>query len=177
MFSPTKAIAVGALVLAIGGALLVAEPYDRRGDGAPGAATEPMDPVTFTADAALHGSYVQAGCESSDGVLHCRDEFQMAVDASDPRASGTLTYGLNRDTHSLVNVHAGTVTIENDDGMWVGTFTGYWDQQGARIFHAQLAGQDGYEGWTMLLDDFCACDTPASEMQGVIFPGDLPAAE
>lgn len=140
-------------------------------------AAPPVDPATFTADAVLHGEYVEVGCEFSDGVLHCRDEFQMAVDATDPRASGTLTYGLNRDTHSFVKVHAGTVTVENDDGQWAGTFTGYWDQQGGRIFHARLAGQDGYEGWTMLLDDFCECNTPTSVMQGVIIPGDLPAAE
>jgi hypothetical protein len=53
----------------------------------------------------------------------------------------------------------------------------HWVQQEARIFHAQLAGQDGYEGWTTLLDDLCVCDTPTSEMKGAIIPGDLPAAE
>jgi hypothetical protein len=83
----------------------------------------PVAPGTFTADAVLQGEYVEVGCDFSDGVESCRDECQMAVDATDPRASGTLTYGLNRDTHSGVSVRAGTVTIENDDGMWAGTFT------------------------------------------------------
>ena len=178
MLSPVKAITAGAIVFAIGGVMLIAQPFQQQGSGVPGAATDTGDPAMFTADATLAGPYVQVGCESSDGVRHCRDEFQMAVDATDPRASGTLTYGLNRDTHSFtVNVHAGTVTIENDDGMWAGTFTGYWPQEGGRTFHARLAGQDGYEGWTMLLDDFCQCDTPTSVMQGVIIPGDLPSAE
>jgi hypothetical protein len=177
MFSPAKAITAGALVFAIGGVMLIAQPFQQQGS-VPGAATDPMDAAMFTADAVLAGEYVDVGCESSDGVVHCRDEFQMAVNATDPRASGTLTYGLNRDTHDVVvNVHAGTVTVENDDGMWAGTFTGYWDQQGGRNFHAQLEGQDGYEGWTMLLDDFCACNSPTSEMQGVIIPGELPVAE
>jgi hypothetical protein len=177
MLSPVKAITAGAIVFAIGGAFLIAQPFQPQGT-VPGAATAPGDAAMFTADATLDGPYVQVGCESSDGVRHCRDEFQMAVDATDPRASGTLTYGLNRDTHSFtVNVHAGTVTIENDDGMWAGTFTGYWPQEGGRSFHARLAGQDGYEGWTMLLDDFCECNTPTSVMQGVIIPGDLPSAE
>ena len=177
MFSPAKAIAAGALVFALGGALFIAQPFDRQLGGVPGAATDPVEPTTFTADASLFGPYLGGTPESIDGVTYAHDDFQMAVDATDPRASGTLTYSLNRESRAGAIVHAGTVAIENEGGSWAGTFTGYWDKNGARIFHAQLAGQDGYEGGTMLLDDVCACATPTSVMSGVIVPGDLPATE
>jgi hypothetical protein len=47
MFSPAKAITAGALVFAIGGVLLIAQPFDQQGEHVPGAATdaEPTPPV------------------------------------------------------------------------------------------------------------------------------------
>ncbi len=187
MFSPAKAITAGALVFALGGVLLIAQPFDQQGGSVPGAATGTMQPATFTADAGIIGTYIKGRAEVIDGVLSTREDFQMAVEATDPRVTGTLTYGVNREVHpgakvDAATVHAGTVTIENEGGSWAGTFTGYWDEASALIFHAQLTGQDGYEGWTMLLDDFCVCQNPdahvfPSVMQGVVIPGDLPPAE
>ena len=40
MFSPAKAITAGALVFAIGGVLLIAQPFDQQGGSVPGAATD-----------------------------------------------------------------------------------------------------------------------------------------
>jgi len=50
MFSPAKAITAGALVFAIGGVLLIAQPFDQQGGSVPGAATdiERAAPVEFT---------------------------------------------------------------------------------------------------------------------------------
>ena len=177
MFSPAKAITAGALVFAIGGVLLIAQPFDQQG-GVPGAATDPANSAFFTADVRLTGTFDESSTRNDDGTRHYREDFQMAVDASDSRASGTLTYGLNRTFYAPgVQAHAGTVTLENDDGMWEGAFTGYWTNDGDRILHAQLSGQDAYEGWTMLLDESFDNPTYTSVMRGVIFPGGLPEAK
>ena len=47
MFSPAKAITVGALVFAIGGALVIAQPLGQQGSTVPGAETEVAAPVEF----------------------------------------------------------------------------------------------------------------------------------
>ncbi|MEA2026800.1 MAG: hypothetical protein U9O18_08910, partial [Chloroflexota bacterium] len=44
MLSPVKAITAGAIIFALGGAFLIAQPFDREGGGVPGA--ESSEPVT-----------------------------------------------------------------------------------------------------------------------------------
>ena len=50
MFSPVKAITAGALVFALGGVLLIAQPFDQQGGSVPGAATDAdiVPPVEVT---------------------------------------------------------------------------------------------------------------------------------
>jgi hypothetical protein len=73
-------------------------------------------------------------------------------------------------------VQAGTFEQENDGGTWDGSFTGYWDDAG-RHFHIVAQGTGGYDGWTLIADDLCACDSPTSVASGVIVPGGLPTGE
>ena len=63
MFSPVKAIIGGALVFALSAAFLVAQPFDRIGDGVPGAeqGADPAAPVEVTA---RHVEIL--GCEGYD---------------------------------------------------------------------------------------------------------------
>jgi hypothetical protein len=51
MFSPVKAITAGALIFAIGGAFLIAQPFGQQGGSVPGAVTdtEAMRPALVTA--------------------------------------------------------------------------------------------------------------------------------
>jgi hypothetical protein len=175
MISPAKAIIAGALVFAIGGAFLIAQPFDQQGGIVPGAATDTMRPATFTAEGGRIGKTHLNPLTLGDGVLFGRDEIQLTVEATDPRAAGTFTYDLNTETYQDATVHSGTVTIENDGGRWTGTFTGYQDSEGATNFHARLTGHDAYEGGTMLLDDFCCKRSGKDLISGVIVPGDLPS--
>ena len=145
-----------------------------------------MVPSTFTAKGEFVGRGTAGDPQFVDGAMHVRGDFTLDVDSTDPRVTGTYTYVWNEAVYpgatlSAATVHTGTVIIENEGGSWAGTFTGFRDEADADTYLAQLAGQDGYEGWTMLLDGFCACVTGALNeptlMQGVILRGDLPAPE
>ena len=137
---------------------------------------EPMKAATFTATT-ITSDYVQSVVGTDEGVPHIRADFHPTWTATDPRASGMATYGVDRLEHPGVFVHAGTFALENDGGSWVGTFWGFQDAATAAHFYIQAEGQGGYEGWTLLADDVCVCDNPTSEVSGVIVPGDLPPAE
>jgi hypothetical protein len=135
-----------------------------------------MGAATFTASNELLGEYVENVTGSADGVTQVRADFQGTWTASDLRASGTASYGVDRFDHSGATVHAGTFRLENEGGSWEGTFTGYWDAAG-RHYDITAAGQGGYTGWTMLVEDLCECSMPTSVASGVIVPGGLPGGE
>lgn len=137
---------------------------------------EPMAATTFTATSVLTGRYVENVTGSADGVTEIRADFQTTWTATDARASGTATFGVNRLDHAGATVQAGTFSLENEGGAWEGTFTGYWDAAGRR-FDIAAAGQGGYEGWTLIVEDLCECNTPTSVASGVIVPGELPPIE
>jgi hypothetical protein len=76
MLSPVKAITAGALVFAIGGVMLVAQPFEQQ-VGLPGAATD-MVPSTFAVQRA------------GEPVERPANVFSGPVESTDQRASGTL---------------------------------------------------------------------------------------
>ena len=147
MFSPAKAITAGALVLAIGGALLIAQPFDQGGSSAPGAAvdedamrpalvtgtiTYDEDSGEFTCLSGPWGSCVDS--PSADGVTRFRTLGQTAtVEMSDPRLSGDATvdeYGDVFDSETRTKVELGegygfewgTMRIVNEAGAWEGSW-------------------------------------------------------
>jgi len=71
MFSPVKAVAAGALVFALGGMFLIAQPFGQQRDNVPVAEIGGyVEPVKFTAVfAPVPGG--PATCEVVDGVTQC----------------------------------------------------------------------------------------------------------
>jgi hypothetical protein len=95
MFSPVKAITAGAIVFAIGGALLIAQPFDQQGEGVPGAETdvEAMRPALVTGT-----------------MVH---QYPSGTDET------TVPEGLTRRTHST----GGTGRVEASDSRLTGDVT------------------------------------------------------
>jgi len=200
MFSPTKAIAVGALVFAIGGVLLVAEPFDQRGDSVPGATEAgPSEPVPFTVRFVPAGSVRAPVSTMEQGVTKIRGDCwaPVIVDPSDPRLAGTLTYCADEDRYGPVQerfdastdayqpvgeesliVGNDTYRIENAQGAWQGssTFLGWKDPGSGDMLEDRgalvLAGEGAYEGLFVAMTLL----PDWSDIRGVIFDGPPPVA-
>ncbi|MEX1309619.1 MAG: hypothetical protein AB1Z65_04305 [Candidatus Sulfomarinibacteraceae bacterium] len=178
MFSPVKAITAGALVFAIGGAFLIAQPFQQQGS-VPGAATDagPAAPVEVTGVSVLVGC-PDPGTTEDLGTFEriiggtCLTEWTM----SDERLSGTGTMVANEDNSTDgsgigFGVHA--LTIENDEGSWR-MRPNYWfggpDTPDAFAFqYWVLDGEGAYEGLTaaLIMEDL-------GNPHGYIFEYELP---
>ena len=179
MFSPVKAIITGALVFALGGVLLIAQPFGQQGASVPGAATEVVGPLganyfTATDTPISDGTFDwQPGPEYTEaaGVTAVTDFV-----ASDPRISGQATWTSTVRFYPYAEeggvdpaVWASAVRIENADGAWVGTMTGYHDPEEAIREWNVVTGEGAYDGLTAVFR-FVA----NAGYEGVIVPGDLP---
>jgi hypothetical protein len=143
MFSPVKAITAGALVFAIGGALLVAQPFGQQGS-VPGAATdaEPAQTVEVTGQVRFSGSGGSIETWTTD----------------DPRLTGTGKWAptegsaLQRPPSYFLNGRF----LETDDGTWrqlpvptvniPGYEGGMTRREGNRVWDMVLVGEGAYEG-------------------------------
>jgi hypothetical protein len=145
MFSPAKAITAGALVFAIGGVLLIAQPFDQRGGGVPGAATD----AEFVAPVEVTGTLLQDTCgrtrqEGDETTLPGADEQYTCTalwSMSDSRLDGVITHvndnfylvGNGLETSETLGAAcvedaecevpyletvSSSLLIENDDGVW-----------------------------------------------------------
>ena len=111
MFSPIKAITAGALVFALGGVLLIAQPFD-QGGSVPGAAVDDdalrpalvTGTITYYDDSeeeftCLSGPW--SGClerPSADRIRRFRTVgLPASVEMSDPRLSGDVTENVRTD--------------------------------------------------------------------------------
>jgi len=165
MFSPAKTITAGALVFAIGGVLLIAQPFDQKGEGVPAAeTTDLVEPVEFTlvfGQANKQG--LPATCDVVDGVNHCRDARPPVAitEASDPRLDGQLTVSSSQiqypDHPWFVTT---TYRIFNSVGAWQGSGT-----TAGGPMTVVLAGEGGHEGLYAWMD---VSDWNA--ISGVIYP-------
>jgi len=145
MFSPVKAITAGALVFALGGVLLIAQPFDQQGGSVPGAATdaEGMTPALVTGSLVSDlrtGDFNNRG-QSPDRITRYELTGEMArAEMSDPRLNGSVTTDWTQDQHAAADfpdlegldayfagnpggavLKWGTLRIENDTGAWEGT--------------------------------------------------------
>lgn len=164
MFSPAKAITVGAFVFALGGALLIAQPIDRQGPSAPGAATDDpsMAPSFFSGtmgDFTMNVAPVPERRE--DGVVEFTGEsYTFSWDANDPRIVGTATIIMNETdyregattlapTGDVGTMRTGVIRIVNDDGSWAGPYTELLLENAdveRDSVTGWVTGSDGYEG-------------------------------
>jgi hypothetical protein len=194
MFSPVKAITAGALVFALGGVLLIAQPFDQQGRSVPGAATDGVGQgaaaVSGQIDSMVRGDepdFIYGGDPNDGGFEYYRNEEYLGrAEMSDERLSGEVHLTLNDDRWGeyeepeTVAVHWGTVSIENDAGTWLGTHTFVEGHaEGLVAHHMELVGSGAYEGLSAILyasedGEHVPGREVASLVYGAVFPGNLP---
>jgi hypothetical protein len=201
MFSPVKAITAGALVFAIGGAFLIAQPFGQQGSTVPGAETdtEAVAPtwVTGTIKYAsggtiAHGSDCTEPTSEVDGAVRHERGYvcePQTWTTSDPRLTGEAAALWNADVyepdadvfkaHPLTNVSVITAAynLRNEAGGWACHSTslahgyGFVPQRDAGET-AMCVGDGEYDGLSAIL----VIDGPAGPLsiEGLIFSGDFP---
>ncbi len=183
MFSPAKAITAGALVFALGGVLLIAQPFQQQASVP--ATTADVEPVWVTGNIALASSctgpdYEQDGAVRHDWHYVCSPQTWTA---SDPRFSGEVAALWNDDVYQTDNgfnaVNVSANYLRNEEGGWTCTSINLYEGYG--LFPTGLTGetatcigQGGYEGLSAILvmDDSLA--ETANPFSGLIFSGDFP---
>ena len=160
MLSPAKAITAGAIVFAIGGAFLIAQPFDRQGGVVPRAEADvmPNAPVEFTAS--LGGEGLCSGPtseEAIDGVEVVRGyACSDSIEASDERFTGAWSYVLSEDgyyTSEVDTVWTIVYRVENADGAWQsGPTSGIEFDDREMTVAAIFTGEDAYEGQTAIVE-------------------------
>lgn len=183
----------GALAVAMGGILLIAQPFDRGGTSTPGANVdlEPVPPVAISASYSGGPSIREESWEGKTGSGGDRFtngawEWQTIEEATDARLAGTATIAWNHDEYAASagdtngpTVSHSTLRIENDMGAWQSLPTLYLNDEGAPSFSwpVVLIGEGDYAG-SYVVADLKSFDAESWALEGLIFTGDpLPAPE
>jgi hypothetical protein len=129
MLSPVKAITAGAIVFAIGGAFLIAQPFQQQ-SSVPGAEADFAPPVEVTGTSAspwgctetdYEGSFEDNGVDAR--LFSCSTETGMPWSFTDPRLEGVVTR-TNEESYidlgdgSEMYIAQSAISIENDGGTW-----------------------------------------------------------
>jgi hypothetical protein len=183
MLSPAKAITAGALVFAIGGAFLIAQPFQQQTSvpGAEGETTEPVPPAIVTGAQLGVGEPVQepvdtvvGGVTQGRGSVIAGDQFE----ADDPRLTGSFSQTVNGDLRMIgdaaVILISPSMRIENDEGAWSGQCDLLVIADGEPDpFACLFSGEGAYDGLSAYLV-FENPEQPPNPFKGLIFEGDLP---
>jgi hypothetical protein len=181
--SPAKAITAGALAFALGGVLLIAQPFDQQGS-VPGAETDAVAATWVTGNIDYASSCSGPTTEVDGGVRRERDYLCEAQSwtATDPRLTGKVAATWNADVHrtdnGFISVNTGAYYLRNDDGEWACSSSNLhkgsgWSPETLTDETAVCVGQSGYEGLSAIL----VIDDSANSLHplvGLIFPGDAP---
>jgi hypothetical protein len=178
MFSPVKAITAGALVFALGGVLLIAQPFDQRGGSVPGAATDAEAEWAAVTGSSACGLGTP-GVETDGPPYSLTNQIMRCTDSStDPRVSGPSTVVINVegwDTREGNNAVAWfDYTIEGPEGDWVGHTYGLYDDEGLLHLVGVLAGNGAYEGLTFTVAGTVPAGRSTLTYDGLIQPGSPP---
>ena len=185
MFSPAKAITAGALVFALGGVLLIAQPFEQQGGRVPGAATdaERAEPVEFTGSWGFGGAEVRAATVDGSDPTRYRDgvdNLRIIEPASDPSFVGDVTVAYNYDEYRSTGARQVTsraFSVENDVGTWRGVpHFSLTDPTGAETGATQVfIGERGYEG-LYAVAELTTTPRQGVDVHGFIFEGEPPPA-
>ena len=183
MFSPVKAITAGALVFALGGVLLIAQPFDQQGASVPGAATdeERAAPVEVTGTA-VEGACPGGGTSTMDGPVQktrgwtCANEMSM----SDPRLEGTFSRAWNLDRYvdgTGPSFGYATGRLETDGGSWLQRprLTAWRGGGDAELL--VFDGEDAYEGLLAVLYLVGGEDGVEVDLHGYIVEHEYPPSD
>jgi hypothetical protein len=192
MLSPVKAITAGALIFAIGGVMLIAQPFQQQGT-VPGAEAEAIAPRWVTGDIRASGS-CSGGDIVWDGDIGRSRNAQcnpQGWTSSDPRLTGDVTRRWNADIYQTDEdalwVSMGVAYLRNDDGGWAcsssdllrgirTTVAGSTVEEemvngGTTTF--DCVGDGGYEGLSALLVSELTAGFN-EKFSGLVFSGDFP---
>ena len=178
MFSPVKAITAGALIFALGGMLLIAQPFDQQGGSVPGAATD--SEAEWAAVSGISACALGTrGVETEGPPYSLTDQILRCSDTStDPRVSGPSTVVINVegwDEREGYNAVAWIDnTIEGPEGIWAGHTYGLYDDEGVLDLVGVLAGNGAYEGLTFTVAGSVPADGATLSYDGLIQPGSPP---
>ena len=190
MLSPAKAVTAGALVFALGGVLLIAQPFDQQGGSVPGAeADDETTPATLvTGEMGWASSCASPIVEIDGDVIRTWDRLcaPQTWTADDPRLSGeavstwnTYTYLVDGERKSVL---ADAYFLRNEHGGWAcrshllvdgGGEGGSWEG----FETVMCEGEGEYDGLSAIIDfdePVSRDGTTAQPMVGLIFPGDAP---
>ena len=159
MFSPVKAITAGALVFALGGVLLIAQPFDRQ--AIVPAASVDVEPTWVTGTAELTEDCIKSPTTTDNGVVHERFDCPgQTWTADDPRLTGEVRKMWRLDGYRTEagyrSVLANRHIVDTEDGTWecesvqVARGTGLM----AGIFQQETitcVGDGSYEGLTAVV--------------------------
>ena len=172
MFSPVKAITAGALVFALGGVMLIAQPFDQQGGSVPGAATE--DEVAPNTEFTAEWGFENWGCCS------------IVEPASDPRFVGNVSASRATSAYPFpdfnLEVYSRALHVVNDEGAWRGVpivVAFHPDEDGTQWTSTQtFIGEGDYAGSFAVVD---IISTPGAgggaELHGYIIEGEPPVIE
>ena len=183
MFSPVKAITAGVIVAALGGVMLISQPFEQRGSP-PGAEGETTAPTWVTGSMQhVENSCSETGGSFGGGVSRKGYECTFAWTSSDPRLTGDVSKGWNEDTYQTddgpISVAMDASYLRNEGGDWACS-TGYLakgsspdveDLTDGRTH--TCVGSGGYEGLSAVLVSKPA-EGFSDEFVGMIFSGEPP---
>ena len=176
MLSPAKAITAGAIVAAVGGVFLIAQPFQQQGS-VPGAADAPTAPVAVTATSYAGSCPGDETTETIGAIERTTGGYcNPTWDWSDDRLDGKVTWASNDDRYtdgSGLSIGMLALSFENDEGAWRMRPLPYLEfpdvlDTGPEVWI--LDGEGAYDGLTVVLvvDEY--------EPHGFIIDGDLPPA-
>jgi hypothetical protein len=128
------------------------------------AAQDGREPAYFTATLGVPRDLAPARMSASDAehVIRGRGTLpaEQPVEATDPRISGFMTIRNNVDVYQysggVVGVNVNSVRIDNDDGAWSGSGTGFFASSAEgdpSVAITVLLGEDAYDGMSVVLDN------------------------
>ena len=187
MLSPVKAITAGAIVFAVGGAFLIAQPFGQQGD-VPGAEAEEVAATWVTGNIQAAPSCSDGDIEGDIDVIRSRNIecSPLAWTSSDPRLTGDVSRRWSEDTYRMddgsgsKSVSVDASYLRNEGGGWTCVNRSLLDGSGLSaiavttpVFTHTCFGDGGYDGLSaiLVLEPTVGFN---QEFVGLIFPGDFP---
>jgi hypothetical protein len=167
----------GTLVFAIGGVLLIAQPFDQQGGSVPGADAPSEPPTEFTGRLLFAPRVVSGTEEQTDGKTEQRGNvFRAPVSQmSDERLDGAWTRTNNLDKYDEPSVSAWQTMwrVVTDDGAWQGLAAPITFSDGSRSTTTSvLVGEGDYDGLVAITE--FALEGRGWDLRGIIIDGELP---
>ena len=117
-----------------------------------------------------------------EGEVHVRDgTIYCTLRTNDPRVNGTASGSIDfngwGDEPEVAMEEWGSLILENEGGVWVGTWTGVYTRETGDLISVWYEGSGGYAGLTFFEWTEAPPGTVMTgyEIVGLIFPGSPPS--